>query len=210
LIDAAPECGDSEGYRYDVADVGRQVLADLGTRYHHAIVQTFQSKNPERLRQLSDKMLGLIRDMDRLAGTRKEFLLGAWIADARAWGVTPEEKDLCEWNARSLLTVWSVPASNIYDVNKHVDYANRHWNGLLGQYYFSRWKLWLDALNEAVGKDGKFDPAPVQKRIQDAEFAWTRATDPLPAEPSGDPIAIAKELLSKYAAERFSAVKQEF
>ena len=184
-----------------MADVGRQVLADLGTRYHHAIVHAFQSKNPARLRQLSDKMLGLICDMDRLAGTRKEFLLGAWIADARAWGVTPEEKNLCEWNARSLLTVWSVPGSNIYDANKHCDYANRHWNGLLGQYYFARWKLWLDALNEAVGKDGKFDQAPVQKRIQDAEFAWTRATDPLPSEPSGDTITIAKELLAKYASD---------
>jgi hypothetical protein len=79
---------------------------------------------------------------------------------------------------------------------------------LLGQYYFARWKLWLDALNEAVGKEGKFDPAPVLKQMQDDEFAWTRATDPVPAEPSGDTITIAKELLQKYSTDAVD-MKQE-
>ena len=52
-------------------------------------------------------MLGLIRDMDELTGTRREWLLGVWIADARSWGATRAEKNLCERNARELLTTWT-------------------------------------------------------------------------------------------------------
>lgn len=194
LLDAAPACGASDGYRYDVADVGREVMADLGTHYHKAIIRAFQAKDTAQLRQLSGKMLGLLRDMDELAGTRKEFLLGAWIADARAWGSTPEEKDLCEWNARTLLTTWTVPQS-------HIDYANRQWNGLLGEYYYTRWKMWLDALNDAASKNEKFNQESVRKKIQQWEYAWTHETKTFPSQPHGDTVAVAKNLLAKYSAD---------
>ena len=194
LLAAAPACGASDAYRYDVADVGRQVLADLGTRYHKAILIAFKAKDAAKLRALSDKQLSLLRDLDSLAGTRPEFLLGAWIRDARAWGSTPAEKDLCEWNARTLLTTWTVPQS-------HVDYANRHWNGLLGDYYFHRWQMWLDALNANVAAPEKFKQQPVRKAIQTWEYAWTRQTNAFPAQPSGDTVAIATALCAKYSAD---------
>ncbi|HEX7569559.1 MAG TPA: alpha-N-acetylglucosaminidase [Verrucomicrobiae bacterium] len=194
LLAAAPACGASDGYRYDVADVGRQVLADLGTHYHKAIIRAFMAKDVAQLRLLSGKMLGLLRDMDELAGTRREFLLGAWLADARAWGKTPAEKDLCEWNARTLLTTWTVPQS-------HIDYANRQWNGLLGEYYFHRWQMWLDALNAAVGQTEKFNQDSVRKKIQDWEYAWTHEIKKFPAQPIGDTVTLAKKLLAKYEAD---------
>jgi alpha-N-acetylglucosaminidase len=136
--------------------------------------------------------------MDKLAGTRGEWLLGTWIDDARAWGETPDQKNLCEWNARTLLTTWTVPQS-------HIDYANRQWNGLLGEFYFTRWKMWLDALNDAAGNDEKFDQEPVRKKIQDWEYSWTRQTDKFPSQPSGDTIAVAKSLFAKYAADAYDA-----
>ena len=194
LLAAAPACGASDGYRFDVADVGRQVLADLGTHYHKAILQAFNARDAAKLRSLSDKQLGLLRDLDELAGTRPEFLLGAWLADARAWGATLAEKDLCEWNARTLLTTWTVPQS-------HVDYANRQWNGLLGDFYLTRWKMWLDALNAAVGETEKFNQQPVRNAIQEWEYAWTHGTKTFPARPSGDTVAVAKKLLAKYEAD---------
>lgn len=199
LLDAAPACGASDAYRYDVADVGREVMADLGTHYHKAIIRAFKAGDAAQLQALSGKMLGLLRDMDALAGTRREFLLGAWIAEARAWGETPAEKDLCEWNARTLLTTWTVPQS-------HVDYANRQWNGLLGEYYFKRWKMWLDALNAAVAHPDQFDQDAVRKKIQAWEYAWTRQTTSFPAQPVGDTVAIARRLYAKYAADALDPV----
>jgi len=194
LLAAASAGGASDAYRYDVADLGRQVMADLGTHYHQAIIRAFQAKDAAQLRALSGKLLGLIRDMDDLAGTRKEFLLGAWLAEARAWGATPAEKDLCEWNARALLTDWTVPQC-------WADYANRQWHGLLGEFYFARWKMWLDALNDAVGKGTDFNQQPVRQKIQDWEYAWTHETKTFRSQPQGDTVALATALLAKYAAD---------
>ena len=66
---------------------------------------------------------------DKLLGTRKEFKVGNWIQQARNLGITSEEKDLYEWNARVQITTWG----NRYcaDIGKLRDYAHKEWNGLL-------------------------------------------------------------------------------
>jgi alpha-N-acetylglucosaminidase len=92
LLDAAPQAKSSDGYQFDLCDLGRQVLANLATDYHKQIIAAYKSGDAKSLRQLSDKMLDLIHDLDELTGTRKEFLLGTWIADARSWGTTKAER----------------------------------------------------------------------------------------------------------------------
>src|SRR5439155_5496019 len=117
-----------------------------------------------RLRRLSDKMLGLIRDMDELAGTRREFLLGTWLSEARSWGATPSEQDQCERNARELLTVWT-------DLDNITDYSNRQWNGLLGEFYFHRWQMWLEALNDSLARGVPVPESEVRQKIRDWELS---------------------------------------
>ena len=56
------------------------------------------------------------------------MLLGRWIEMARAWGQTPAEKDLMEFNARNLVTLWG-PRGEI------ADYASKQWSGLIADYY---------------------------------------------------------------------------
>src|SRR6185295_4672246 len=96
LLDAVPQAARSDGYRFDLCDVSRQTLANLATSYHQQIITAYKAGDAKTLRAASDKMLGLIRDMDELMGTRREFLLGTWIADARRWGTTSTERNLCE------------------------------------------------------------------------------------------------------------------
>jgi alpha-N-acetylglucosaminidase len=79
LIEAAPQAARSEGYRHDLADVGRDVLAGLGTRCHRRVLDAYRTKDAAALRALGDRMLGLIGDMDELVGTWREFLLGVWL-----------------------------------------------------------------------------------------------------------------------------------
>ena len=140
-------------------------------------------------------MLGLIRDMDELAGTRREWLLGVWLADARTWGATLAEKDLCEHNARELLTTWTR-----YD--NITDYANRQWNGLLGDFYFHRWQIWLAALEQSLDKNLPFDEAATREKIRDWELAWTQKTNgSFATAPRGNAVRISQKLFQKYAAE---------
>jgi alpha-N-acetylglucosaminidase len=195
MLEAAPEAKSSDGYRFDLCDAGRQVLSDLGTRYNGEIVAAYQAGDAVRLHELSGKMLGLIRDLDQLTGTRREWLLGVWLADARSWGATRAERDLCERNARELLTTWTS-----YD--NITDYANRQWNGLLGDFYYRRWALWLGALNDSLAHGTALDENAMRDKIRDLELAWTRETNGhFATKPRGDAVTVSQKLYAKYAGE---------
>ncbi len=195
LIASAPEAAHSDGYRFDLCDLGRQVLANLSSQYNHQIDEAFRAGDRGKLEVLSGKMLGLILDLDRLAGTRREWLLGRWLADARSWGATPAEKDLCERNARELLTTWTR-----YD--NIPDYASRQWNGLLGDFYHHRWELWLQAMKDSAATGKAFNATVTRAKIQDWELAWTTQTNGhFLTQPQGDPIVISRNLFQKYAAD---------
>jgi alpha-N-acetylglucosaminidase len=196
-LDAADACGGSDGYRYDLADAGRQVLADLAGRYHRAIVQAYMRKDSAALGRLSGRMLGLLRDMDELLATRREFLLGVWIADARGYGATAEEKDLCERNARELLTIWTSPDK----FDRLTDYANHQWAGLVGTFYLARWQTWLDALQSSLSAGRSIEVKATRARIRDGDVDWTRRHESYPAEPKGDTIEVSRRLLKKYSAD---------
>jgi len=194
LLEAAPACADSDGYRYDLADAGRQVLADLAGRYHRAILQAYAAKDAPAVGRLSRRMLGLFDDLDELLATRKEFLLGVWLADARRYGVTKDEQDLCEVGARELLTTWT-SHDNV------TDYANRQWSGLVGTFYRARWQTWLDALQASLASGTAIDVDAVRARIRDGDLAWTRQHDTYSAAPRGQTIEVSRRLLEKYAAD---------
>jgi len=195
LLDAAPECGSSDGYRYDVTDVGRQVLSDLVGRYHREILRAYSRRDAAAVVRLRAGMLGLIGDLDRLLATRREFLLGVWLADARSYGSTQEESDRCERDARELLTTWT---GNDTDT---VDYANREWQGLVGTFYCARWRIWIDALHDALASGQPVDVAAVRARIRDADLAWNGKHDRYPAEARGDPVAVSRMLFAKYSGD---------
>ncbi len=199
MLDAADACGGSDGYRYDLADVGRQVLADLAGRYYRGVVQAYARKNAAAVSQLSGRMLGLIRDLDQLLSTRREFLLGVWLADARKCGTTKDAQDLCERNARELFTTWTGRDKIIIPI--HTDYANHQWAGLVGTFYFSRWQTWLAAMQSALASGQAIDAEATRVRIRENELMWTRHHDAYPAEPQGETIQVSRRLFEKYSAD---------
>ena len=195
LLAAAPDAKSSDGFRFDLCDVGRQVLADLSTRYNEQIIAAFQAHDAMALHAAGHKMLDLIRDMDELAATRREWLLGVWLADARTWGASPAEKDQCERNARELLTTWTR-----YD--NITDYANRQWNGLLGDFYFHRWQIWLTALEQSLDKNVPFNETATREKMRDWELSWTQQTNGhFATAPRGNAVLVSQKLFQKYAAE---------
>jgi alpha-N-acetylglucosaminidase len=194
LLDAAPACGASDGFRYDLVDVGRQVLADLAGRYHREILRAYAARDAAALSRAGAKQLALLRDLDRLLGTRREFLLGPWLRDARRWGGSPEEQDQLEQCARELITTWN-------HQDTITDYANRQWSGLVGDFYAARWQRWIEALQRSLASRAAFDEKQTLAAIRDADLAWTRRHDTYATEPSGDPVAISRELFERYRSE---------
>jgi alpha-N-acetylglucosaminidase len=191
---AAPECGASDGYRYDLADITRQVLGDLARPVFERANQAYSSKNAADFEKYSKQFLKIIADSDEIAATRPEFLLGTWIKDARSWGATPAAKDLHEYQARLLITSWNaVPGG---DLN---DYACRQWAGLLKDYYRVRWELYYTALGDALRANKPFDQKEFLTKLANFEKSWVEARNPYPDEPIGDTIAVARRIAKDYA-----------
>ncbi len=193
MIIAASDCAGSDGYRFDLVDLGRQVLDDLGTRYHYAIFDAWKAKDADAVRLYTKKQLALIKGLDQLVATREEFLVGKWIADSRQWGGTAEEKAYCERSARALISTWTVPQS-------HVDYANRQWAGLLKDVYYQRWAIWADELDKGIENNWKINNGSVKKRTVNLDYDWVKnTTTKYSPTATGDPVKISKSLWKEFS-----------
>jgi alpha-N-acetylglucosaminidase len=178
-------------YRYDLVDVTRQVLANRGRLLLDDIRAAYRRKDTTTLRRLTARFLRYIDLTDELLATHRHWLLGPWLEQAKAWAAADEEQAILEWNARSIVTIWSDKACPVLH-----EYANRDWQGLVGFYYRSRWERYFDALPATIssGRPPQFDDW--------CEFgnAWSRQTDSFPTEPTGDTYELAQVIADELTA----------
>jgi alpha-N-acetylglucosaminidase len=198
LLNASDDLSDQQPYVWDVVDVTREVLSKfVFTFYVNATTNAYLAKDVHALSKAGDALLELMDDLDDLLGSCEGWLLGAWIADARANAMgepAPTRAvvaDRWEYNARLLITTWGGGIS---------DYANKFWSGLIGDYYKGRWERWLAMLADNLRNDiplsyhdhGLIDQAWTEE--------WTANRSGIyPTTPSGiDSVALARKLAVKY------------
>ena len=83
---------------------------------------------------------------DSLLSTRPEFCLDTYLAQAKRKlagisgisGTSGTSDQLIQQNLLTQITTWAREGS---DLN---DYAHKEWSGLLRDYYYIRWKEYLD------------------------------------------------------------------
>jgi alpha-N-acetylglucosaminidase len=117
-------------------------------------------------------------------------MLGTWLAAAKAMGHTKEEKNLCEKNARTLITYWGPddPATDVHD------YAYKEWSGLLEDYYLPRWEMFVEDLGARLrGSPGR------EINYFEFEHRWTEERKDYPVDPRGDPVRAAAAALASLA-----------
>lgn len=187
FLAGADKLGHSDLYRYDLVEVIRQVLRASLDYTSLNIGDAGLKRDRDALKQAGDTFLEGFSLMDALLATRREFLLGPWLAKARHWGANSKEQDLCEWNARMLITIW---CEERIVVN---DYAGKEWSGLIKDYYLPRWQMFLDAVQQALAENRGFDQKEYDARIAPWEIAWVRQKNEFPVEPSGDEIVQARK-----------------
>lgn len=198
----------NNNFEYDLVDVIRQSLADKARIVYNQTVADFKSFDKKRFAIDSQEFLKLLLLQDKLLNTRSEFKVGRWIEMARQKGLTLEEKDHYEWNARVQITTWG----NRYcaDTGKLRDYAHKEWQGLLKDFYYPRWQKYWQILQDEL--DGRLPVLPVGnsswlKYCQDnpaltvdwyaMEEPWTLAHNTYVAAGEGDLIAIAKQVVTE-------------
>lgn len=194
LLRAGPQLKSQETYRYDLVDWTRQVIAELARPLLADAMAAYDRKDKTEFDRRAAQFLDLIRDSDRLLASDGNFLLGRWIARARAKGFTPAEKARMEVNARTLITTWSGR------IDALDDYANRQCAGMMRDYYLPRWQGFFDTCREIL--EGWTSPGQLEDwymaRRAAADLAFAKQTTTYPVQPSGDTVAIAAELLGKY------------
>ena len=79
-------------------------LSNRGLEAYHKMVTAYQAHDEVGFEAARQAFLKLPCAEDSLLRTRREFMLGTWLAAAKAMGHTKEEKNLCEKNARTLIT----------------------------------------------------------------------------------------------------------
>ena len=193
LINAADSLKQSDGYQYDLVDVTRQVLANYASPLQQKIASAYKNKDQENFKKYSSEFLQLMDDMDALLSTRRDFLLGKWINEARANGVTEGEKNLYEFNARDIITLWGDKESELRE------YSNRQWAGLIKGFYKPRWELFFTQMNKAMDTGTDFDAANFDKQVKDWEWNWVNSHDnAYPDTITGNAVDVSKRLFSKY------------
>lgn len=192
FINAAKSGINTDGFRYDLIDITRQVLANYALPLQKKWVNAFNAKDTTAFNNYSNHFLQLMEDMDALLATRKDFMLGPWIADARSCGTTAGEKALYERNARDLITLWGGAESPLHE------YANRQWSGLINDFYKKRWQQFFHMLQQSLRTNTEPALKLFEQNIKAWEWRWVNEQKSFAVQPAGSSISKAREIYAKY------------
>ena len=182
-------------YKYDVVDVGRQVLGNYFTVVRDRFTVAYNKHDLKKMDIEGKEMMAIIHDMDVLLATQSSFSLGRWINDARALGINAAEKLYYENDARTILTTWGQQGSDL------TDYANRNLSGLMNDYYGKRWEMFIADVTLAAKSGIPFDQKAFDNQSKAFEWSWTKKRNIYPSVPVGNSMLISNSLFDKYAHE---------
>ncbi|KIZ18118.1 alpha-N-acetylglucosaminidase [Streptomyces natalensis] len=194
LLKVAPALRDSDAYRHDLTDAARQALANRSWQLIPQLQDAYRHKDRPAFRDLSRLWLRLMRLSDEITGAHRHFLLGPWLADARAMAADDAEAARLEHSARALITTWADRATA--DGGALANYANRDWHGLIGDVHLPQWQAYLDELDDALAAGRP--PKPFDWYAQ--EEPWTRRRNAYPLRPTADPYRTARRVHDTLAA----------
>lgn len=209
LLKDADRLKQSAPYRFDVIDVQRQLMSNLGQLIHKKVAAAFIARDKKGFKLHSDRFLQMLKDVDELLRTRQEFNFDHWLTMARSWGKTDEEKNLLERDATSLVTIWGADGDPLI-----FDYSWREWSGLIEGYYLPRWKMFYAMLelhlenNTHYSEEGlklthgreSFRANDFYSKLGDWELKYVAASNKVrtPIQKK-DEIEVARRMFQKYS-----------
>jgi len=149
LVDAGNEAGldaTLPTYNYDVVNIGREVLAQVITQLECNLTVAVMAVDRVGAERFVRPLLDAYLDLDDLVGCDEGFLIGRWIRDAKRWANASDAPlDFYEWQARSQVSTWWPVTPEVAALpgnDNHLPgldtYANKHWNGLIRDFYRKR------------------------------------------------------------------------
>lgn len=203
--------GEIETFRYDCAELRRQLAANLSCLVHAKLNAAWNARDKVAFGDAARDFMRLFEiSAARFAAfpqhadddVKFSQSLAKLLDDAGKFGTTPEEKFYLKKSAATLLTTWVPDAGTDLE-----DYAFREWTGLLETYYAPRWLLFFSAVNEAFEAGTEFDDDAFGARLGAFERAWLDAVGN--GVPANDGFSARKiEIAAKADAELEALVKK--
>lgn len=182
----------SKLFEHDVVDVARQFLQDTIESCYMEMIIAYQNNEPKHFGLMSEKIVEILHDLDKLLGSSDDFLLGKWLAAAKNLSTNHAERQLFEINARNQITIWG-PNGQI------VDYAMKQWSGMILDYCLPRWLLFFDDCQESLLANKSFPMTKWRRKVfQQIEHPFTVANKMYPTNAVGDSIQIARNILDRW------------
>lgn len=148
MLAAGNEAGSAltrlETYRYDLADLCRQVLADRARTQLAKCKEAYKNNDAKAFKAESKKFLQIITDTAEVLSTSEYFLLGKYLEGAQNRANSPEDKKAMRVALLRLFTTWRP------DVGVLNDYAHRQYAELMQHYYHARWTAYFDLCNRQL------------------------------------------------------------
>ena len=191
LLQQTPTDVTRDAMTIDLIAAGREVLGRAFAKAKVNFDEAYQRRDLNALRRQGQLMLDIILDADTLTAHHPYCTMTKWIELARDYGNTPELKDYYEMNARRLVTTWGGDLD---------DYANRSWAGLIGEYYYHRWQMYVNEVIDCVQQGKEFDQKAFDARLMQYELSWAEVTTPLHIPAAGNILAYSRHLANKYAS----------
>jgi len=185
MLRVAPALRQTSAYRYDLVDIARQALSNQPRVLLPQLRAAYEAHDARRFRVLADRWMADMRLLDRLLATNPHFLLGGWLAPARAEAADDAEAARLEYDQKLIISAWGDREASV-DGGLH-DYANRQLSGLVSGLYAARWQRYFASLEKAMA-DGA-SPKPIDWFAM--EQAWARRRTPEPTAGRGDPWSLA-------------------
>lgn len=217
LIEAAENaphfCGfTKEPFIYDLVNLGREILAQISTpaalNFSDATAKSLLDR--AEIMETGGFYIELLNNTDTLVATDSAFLLGPWLESAHRLGISyrdcPSEilgdtdcEHFLEWNARTQLTTWNPTAKNSAVIpGGPIDYAAKHWSGLIKDYYVPRATLLMKQglKDQAAGR--ALNQTAVSRLHAELAYRWTTAENKYSSFPVGDAIESSRSMFEKY------------
>jgi len=226
----------TDPFLYDLVNVGREVMAQLTTpmALNFSDARSREFMDHEELVHTGELYVELLLDLDRLLGTNIAFLLRPWLESARhlaqedARGDTQHDcfspilgnqsnpgscSRFYEFNARTQITTWNPTP---YDANEvpggPIDYAAKHWSGLVREYYAKRATLLLEQALRDQQNGQPLNSTTVNRIFAIHAYEWTTTESSEAVAPRAQftlpnyhrstlrmTLDVSKEMLEKYS-----------
>lgn len=195
-----PELMQRDTFRYDLADICRQALAERARASLPRCKEAWEKGDLAAYRQERDKFCELLTQTSQVLATHKGFLLGEYLRGAEQRVPQGQAVQMTR-SLRRLITRWSENPSSLND------YAHRQFAEMFSGYYLPRWRAFFESLeagetpgnrrvevNTNNGQKTLFRFV-ANRRVDDIEQTFPTAEISLLTEPQGDLLKLAERIL---------------